>query len=207
MDSHCFINLNKRMLNIISKLISAFLLITTISTCTVPRDEFYTLVTNKVSIDTVYCTDTIVDTILIAEQNRYFNSFDDILLFATYLKTQSNRLDDDNWSVIHTLFNRMDEEQCTWREYFYKSSINHSATIKKLLNGSLEVDFSLKRTGDLALVERTISAYLGHNPTNVPHNVLYFESFKQSPNRGVFIKKNIWRKYRHKFYTGTLKSN
>lgn len=156
--------------------------------------------------DTVCIVDTVIktDTVYIKDKNKYFKSFDDILLFLAYLKTQSNRLDDDNWTVIHTLFNRMDKENCNWRKYFYTPSINHSRTIRMILSGELNASYNLSSSKDRLMLERVIDAYLGHNPTKVPKNVLYFESYKTCPNRGIFKKDSIWKQFRHKFYVGNI---
>lgn len=154
--------------------------------------------------DTVIITDIFVkyDTVYIQEKNKYFFSFDDVLLFVAYLKTQSNRLDDDNWSVIHTLFNRLNKQNVGWREYFNTPSINNSRTIRRMLEGEVHSYVDLYDEYDQRLIQRVLDAYWGYNPTNCPSDVLYFESFKHSPNRGVFLKSRIWKEYRHKFYYG-----
>lgn len=156
--------------------------------------------TAKCRVDTVIVTDTLYDTIFIDEKTKYFQCFDDVILFTAYLKTQSDQLDDDNWSVIHTLFNRLDDNRVTWREYFNTPSINHSNTIKKMINGSLNSYVDLSSNKDRRLIARVLDAYWCYNPTECPKNVLYFESYKHSPNNGVFLKSKIWKEYRHKFY-------
>ena len=154
--------------------------------------------------DTIVRVDTLVkyDTIYTPEKNKYFFSFDDVILFVAYLKTQSNRLDDDNWSVIHTLFNRLNKHKVGWREYFNTPSINNSRTIRGMIDGEVQSYVDLEDEDDQRLIQRVLDAHWGYNPTNCPSDVLYFESFKHSPNRGIFLKSRIWKEYRHKFYYG-----
>lgn len=157
---------------------------------------------SKFKIDTIVTTDTLImyDTVYLPEKTKYFYSFDDIILFVAYLKTQSNQFDEDNWTVIHTLFNRLDKHNVGWREYFNRPTINNSRTIRRIIDGKIKSYVNLYDNRDQRLIQRVIDAYLGYNPTRCPKNILYFESHKHSPNRGVFLKSNIWKEYRHKFY-------
>ena len=126
--------------------------------------------------DTIVRVDTLVkyDTIYTPEKNKYFFSFDDVILFVAYLKTQSNRLDDDNWSVIHTLFNRLNKHKVGWREYFNTPSINNSRTIRGMIDGEVQSYVDLEDEDDQRLIQRVLDAHWGYNPTNCPSDVLYF---------------------------------
>ena len=155
-------------------------------------------------VDTIDSVNNAVDSNYRNSNNKIFLCYDDYILFVMYLKTQSGRLDDDNWSVIHTLFNRCRKHNVTWREYFNRPNINRSASIRRIKSGDLVTSFSHDNKLDVALIRRVIDADLGYNPTNCPSDVLYFESHSRSPNRGVFLKSRIWKEYRHKFYYGTL---
>jgi hypothetical protein len=73
------------------------------------------------------------------------------------------------------------------------------------MRGEYEVDFTLERRTDRLLLGRVLDAYWGYNPTNCPRNILYFESHRKSPNKGIFLRSQIWKQYRHKFYYGDLK--
>lgn len=191
---------HKRMLNTILKIIILSLPLFIIGSC-IHSVRFEV---QEVRVDTIRIVDTVIqrDTIYIEEKNKYFHSFDDVILFVAYLKTQSGRLDDDNWTVIHTLFNRMNKHKVGWREYFNTPSINNSRTIRRMIKGSVKSYVDLQDEVDLRMIQRVLNAYFGFNPTNCPPDVLYFESFKHSPNRGVFLKSNLWKEYRHKFYYG-----
>lgn len=160
----------------------------------------------RIQHDTIYVTDTVkvVDTVIVEKNNKYFSTYEDLILFVAYVKTQSNRLDDDNYAVMQTLMNRMDKEGCDWRTYFNTPSINHSRSIRLMRIGALARNIDFTNPKDKEMFKRAVSCSYGYNPLDIPKNVLYFESFPKSPNRGIFKKDSIWAKYRHKFYTGNI---
>ena len=142
--------------------------------------------------------------------SRYFNSVDDIILFVRYIKTQSNRLDMDNWAVMKTMFNRMRDKGCTWHEYFVNQRYNCSVSIQRMKKNPSMVTFNFANDTDRKLFFRAINASLGNYPEeirrNIPPNTLYFESFADPNwNRGRkdhFNRDSITVKYRHEFYKG-----
>lgn len=140
----------------------------------------------------------LVDSLLV--NNKYFRHFKDLLCFVEYVKTQSNRLDEDNLVVIKVMFNRMDKEQCDWNTYYTTPSINHSNSIKLMRAGKLKKRPKLDEEHDATILDRSIKTSVGYNPLNVPSDILYFESLSKCPNKGIFKRDKIWKKYRHRFY-------
>jgi hypothetical protein len=132
---------------------------------------------------------------------RFFDGSDKQLQhFCLYVKTQSNGLDDDNWVTIRVMLNRFIHHECTWQQYYDTRSINNSNTIRTMRNGTCRKRFSMTDEHDSRLYEMVVKVVAGQEPIQVPLNVLYFESHKSSPNRGVHKLRNLWHKYRHKFY-------
>jgi hypothetical protein len=134
--------------------------------------------------------------------SNYFPDERSFHTFIKYVKTQSGRLDDDNWYVLQVMLNRMDSENCDWNTYFNTPSINCSNSIKRMKRGKLKETFSYDNPDDAAMVERVKAILDDTMPDSlkIPVNVLYFESFDKSPNKGVHRLKNLFAKKRHKFY-------
>jgi hypothetical protein len=142
--------------------------------------------------------------------SEVFKSQQDIILFVKYVKTQSSRLDDDNWAVMKTMKNRMLHKGVTFSEYFYTPSINNSQTIRRIIRGEKVPGFSFSWDNpmDVELFKRALDTYYGavpqHIDTVIVSNVRAFESHPVSWNatrpRGVFDRKNIVYAARHEFY-------
>ena len=154
---------------------------------------------------------------------NFFNDSSDLILFCKYIKSQSRiNLNDessllDNLLVIQVMFNRLVENECTWRRYYDNQSINNSKSIKLMKLKKLVINFDLRLKEDRLLYNRVKQISVGdysvikedypYDNVILPANVLYFESFKRSPNRGVHKKKNMFNGYftintKHKFYVG-----
>jgi hypothetical protein len=84
-------------------------------------------------------------------------------------------------------------------------------------SNKLIVSFDLRNKEDMTLYNRVkslsegdyefIKEEFGESSVILPANVLYFESFKKSPNKGVHKLKNLFKlelKTKHKFYTGDI---
>ena len=154
---------------------------------------------------------------------NFFNDSSDLILFCKYIKSQSRiNLNDessllDNLLVIQVMFNRLVEYETSWRRYYDNQSINNSKSIKLMKLKKLVINFDLRLKEDRLLYNRVKQISVGdysvikedypYDNVILPANVLYFESFKCSPNRGVHKKKNMFNGYftintKHKFYVG-----
>lgn len=137
----------------------------------------------------------------------YFKSSEDIILFVRYIKTQSGRLDMDNWAVIKTMMNRLERKQVSFREYYGHQSINNSNSILRMKRGTLKIGFSWEEPKDVKIYERVVQALLGNYPKEIDKkigkDVLFFESFPKTWNlkpKGCFDRNKIVASYRHEFY-------
>lgn len=154
---------------------------------------------------------------------HFFMNDEELILFCKYIKSQSRiNLNDessllDNLLVIQVMFNRLVKYETSWRRYYDNQSINNSKSIKLMKLKKLVVNFDLRLKEDRLLYNRVKQISVGdysvikedypYDDVILPANVLYFESFKRSPNRGVHKKKNMFNGYftvntKHKFYLG-----
>jgi len=129
-----------------------------------------------------------------------FKSIDDYISFIKYIKTQSGRIDDDNWAVMQVISNRMRNKECDWRTYYNTPSINHSHSISLMRSGKLYKRFDWNNDKDIEFFRRALLVSFGEAEYPIDSNIGAFESYKVSPNRGVHLKKNLAFKLRHKFY-------
>ena len=139
--------------------------------------------------------------------SNYFKDEKSMQTFIKYIKTQSGRLDEDNWFVIQAMINRLDYYNCSWDEYYHNPKINNSNSIRLMKLGKLKKSFSYNDAADAEMVER-IKAILDNtlpDSLKLPNNVLDFESCKKSPNKGVHKLSNLFIKRRHRFYRRCLK--
>jgi len=157
---------------------------------------------NSTEVDTV----RLYDTVYIADGKR-FESIDDYILFVKYIKTQSKRVTDDLgqqdiWAVIQTMKNRMVEQDAGWRKFYRNKSINHSHSMDLMKAGKLKPSFDWNNWADVWMIECAMKCNAGEVPDSLrlDSDVLYFESFRQCPNRGVHLCRNLVTQYRHKFY-------
>jgi hypothetical protein len=175
---------------------------------------------NNNALHVIHTVNIIRDTVSFTKSkqvsSKYFNNVNDIILFVRYIKTQSHGLNMDNWAVMKTIFNRMDDYRCTWREYYDYKRYNHSESISKMKHNPNKVKFNFNIKGDRELFFRAIDASLGNYPEeikeNIPSNILYFESFPKiwnlnKPKMGIFNRDSIQVEYKHEFYRGKLKKN
>lgn len=154
---------------------------------------------------------------------HFFMDEEELILFCKYIKSQSRiNLNDessllDNLLVIQVMFNRLVENECTWLRYWNNQKINNSKSIKLMKLNKLRITFDIRLKEDRLLYNRVKQISSGdysvikedypYDNVIIPANVLYFESFKRSPNRGVHKKKNMFNGYftvntKHKFYLG-----
>jgi len=161
-------------------------------------------------IDTHYVHST--DTVFLYNGLR-FNTIEEYILFIKYVKTQSNRVTDsigqsDVWCIIQTMYHRMDDAGMRWYEFYNNRKANNSVSMKKMQTGSVKVKFDWNNPNDLWMLSASlrVSAKLTPKEVTLPDNVLYFEACKKSPNRNPHYLNNLYIKYRHRFYTGTLRN-
>lgn len=160
-------------------------------------------INNESTFNDVLLIEVTLDEILVEyKQPTYFRSKKDRILFVKYIKTQSNRLDLDNWYVIQVMFNRMDHKKCNWKQYYDKRNLNHSQSIARMKSGDLRPGFSSNSVHDSIIYDRVcqVEREILPDSLRIPDDVLFFESFANSPNRGCFLIKNMFTKVRHKFY-------
>lgn len=162
-------------------------------------------------VDTHYVHST--DTILLYNGLR-FNTIEEYILFIKYVKTQSNRVTDtlgqsDVWSIIQTMYNRMDDAQMRWYQFYNDRKANNSASMKKMQTGQVKIKFDWDNWKDLWMLSACMRVQHKQVPDSLrlPDNVLYFEACKRSPNRCPHYLKNLHVTYRHRFYTGTLRNH
>lgn len=166
----------------------------------------------KINIDTVECEHVRG----IIELNSYgLNNINQITSFFKYIKTQSSDMSSelgrkDILFVIQVMLNRIDNSGCkTWQNYFNNPRINNSESIRGLINGRLKPLFSTSNTNDRLMIEMLYmtlrNRLYGHSTLLrqfiIPRNILYFESFKKCPNRGVHRLDKMYCKVIHKFYS------
>ena len=147
----------------------------------------------------------------INKKSKYFKDENDILLFAKYVKTQSNDVFTtdgfiDNLFVIQVLLNRLEDNKCNWLEYYNNPKINSSKTIRLMRAHKLIVRFNPETNRvDREILNNVNKAIYGGIDSQyiVPKNLMYFHSYK---NKFLNIDKDIWNKYnyyttvRHHFF-------
>lgn len=114
--------------------------------------------------------------------SRRFKSFDDLITFVEYVKTQNNTTDMDNWYVIKTILNRLERWDCDWHTYY---NLPHTANSNKPLYPQVKVAYpreSYKGSPiDKEILYRVIQAvYMPHSTPSLPQDVLFFHSHTDS---------------------------
>jgi len=130
-----------------------------------------------------------------------------MISFIKYIKTQSSTLTSENskadvYFVIQTMYNRFRHKKCSWRKYYNTPSLNNSRSIKLLKSGKLKQYFNWDDPKDRELYDIAYACNVGYidDKYKLPNDVLYFESFKNPPDRGCHSMCNFYTKRRHRFY-------
>ena len=159
----------------------------------------------------IYVTDTVPSTItkIVRQLNNPFYSFNDVINYTSYIKTESSLLNDDNWAVNKVMMNRLNRANKSWRQFVGSPNDHCSPTILNMSNGKRYNSINLESTQDLQLIIRSLCAALRIYPDNIeksiPDNTYYFESHPDSWNqvdKPPFIRDSITAKFIHEFYKG-----
>ena len=148
-----------------------------------------------------------------------FGDESELLLFCEYIATQSNNFDTRNnatdvkW-VVCTILNRLDKYGVDFNTYYNLQRVSHSHSICKMkrigVRNIIEQQGKRKHINniyDLCLTltkQHTVTSNAKVNSilgAMCPNEILYFESFKTEPNRGVHKKDKFVKQFRHRFYT------
>jgi hypothetical protein len=156
--------------------------------------------------DTVYVHDTTVKKLFPTP----FRSFEDVIFFTEYCKSESSGLSDDNWAVLKTMLNRVRRSGKDWYGFIRSPRDHQSPEIMAMLEKGVRLQpFSLNKEHDLKLIIRTLLAANGIYPEHIDKvigdNVYYFESHPRSWNlhrKDHFCRDSIVAEYLHEFYKG-----
>ena len=132
---------------------------------------------------------------------QFFRNEEDFVLFIKYIKTQQNTYGKDCEAVIMTMLNRMRHHTCDWNTYYNTRSINNSNSIRLMKKNVLKPVVDTTNANDKAIIDFALAASNGEIVWKDFEDVLFFESFPVSPNKGVHKISKLKVKYVHKFYT------